>query len=803
MGGGRRRLCVPLPVDQFGRHLLEEPRRRVVRRLAPGAADLRPGQVQPGARPGYADVGEPAFLLEFGGVTERAQVREDAVLQAGEEDHRELQPLGAVQRHQGDGPGGTALAIRAVLGVGHLVGVGDQGDLLEEVRERALRELFAELPGDADQLLEVLHPSLGLEGVRGCQFGEVAGPLQHRLQRRDRAVGHGRAQLGQQGGETTDRVRRPGGQARDLVHPVQGVGEGDTLAFGKGREHRLGPVADPPLGHVEDAPQVHRVRRVHQHPQVGEQVPDLTALVEAHPADHPVGQANSDEDLFKNPALGVGAVEDRDLARARQLGVGEPVDLGGDEGGLAVLVVRDTADDLLAVPGVRPQPLGLAPGVTGYHRVRRGEDRLRGAVVLLQQDHGGVGVVLLELDDVTDVRAPEGVDRLVGVADHAQLGRLHRGLVGVGAQRHRIRPYRLAVDGQPGRLPHQFPHQDVLGVVGVLILVDEDVPEPAPVVLGDVRECLQQVHRRHDQVVEVERVRLGQPALVEPVDLGDGTFDMAGRPAHGGLPVDQLVLQVADTGGERACRIPLGVDVQVARDQRDQTLGVRRVVDREAAGEPDALGVRPQDAHAGGVKGAHPHRPGAGADERGDPLLHLVRGLVGERDRQDLAGADPARGEQVGDPVRQHPRLAGARARDDEQRRARVDDRRPLLRVQAVEQRVGIEPGRGGAAARYALRRWRPRLVAVVGVVEARVRAEAGVRATGKRAHRKPIIRSTPGWSDSGTWLSPYEAPTRATTAHPRQGGHGPRRGPWEGRTVAAIPPPGVTNIRHGASRWV
>ena len=40
--------------------------------------------------------------------------------------------------------------------------------------------------------------------------------------------------------------------------------------------------------------------------------------------------------------------------------------------------------------------------------------------------------------------------------------------------------------------PDELADQHVLGVVGVLVLVDEDVAEPAPVVLGDVREGLQQ-----------------------------------------------------------------------------------------------------------------------------------------------------------------------------------------------------------------------------------------------------------------------------------------------------------------------
>jgi len=68
------------------------------------------------------------------------------------------------------------------------------------------------------------------------------------------------------------------------------------------------------------------------------------------------------------------------------------------------------------------------------------------------------------------------------------------------------------------------------------------------------------------------------------------------------------------------------------------------------------------------VERAHPHHLRARPDERRDAFLHLAGGLVGERDGEDLAGLDMPFGEQVGDPMREHAGLAGARARDDEQR---------------------------------------------------------------------------------------------------------------------------------------
>ena len=214
-------------------------------------------------------------------------------------------------------------------------------------------------------------------------------------------------------------------------------------------------------------------------------------------------------------------------------------------------------------------------------------------------------------------------------------------------------------------------------MVGVLVLVDQDVPEPAPICLGDIREVLQQMHRRHDQVVEVERVRLGKRTLVAPVRLGEHLFVRARSPVGPRLRRHQLVLEVADLRRQRARRVALGVEVEVTPYQGHQPLRVVGVVDREGRPEAEGLGLGTQDAHAHRVERADPHRLGARADEGAHPLLHLAGGLVGEGDRQDLTRVRPAGGEQVGDPVGQHPGLARAGAGDDQQRRARRGRRPP------------------------------------------------------------------------------------------------------------------------------
>ena len=155
--------------------------------------------------------------------------------------------------------------------------------------------------------------------------------------------------------------------------------------------------------------------------------------------------------------------------------------------------------------------------------------------------------------------------------------------------------------------------------------------------------------------------------------------------------IDQLVLQVRDGVGQQPRRIPLGVQAHVLGDHHQQAAGVVGVVDREVGVQAgQQRGLVAQDPHAHGVERGHPHRPGARADQADDPLAHLGGGLVGERDGQDLAGADVAGGEQVGDPAGEHGGLARPGAGDDQQRRTLVQHRLALLRVEPVKQLVGL-----------------------------------------------------------------------------------------------------------------
>ena len=305
--------------------------------------------------------------------------------------------------------------------------------------------------------------------------------------------------------------------------------------------------------------------------------------------------------------------------------------------------------DLLAVPGVGEQALGLAAGVVGHHRVGRGKDVARGAVVLLQAHHVGVRVVLLKIQDVLDVRAAPAVDRLVVVAHDHEVAVARGQEVG----------------------------DRVLDVVGVLVLVHADLAEAVLVALEHLGAAAQQLEGLDEQVVEVHGVGLGQAAVELAVDAGGGAVGRIGRARHL-IRAHHRVLGRGDLGADRVERELLLVDVEVGHDGLDQAARVVVIVDGEVGSVAHELRVLAQHAHAHGVEGADPHAARTVGQQGVQALAHLRGGLVGEGDGQDLPGAHALVGDHVRDAVREHARLARARAREHEQRPARALGRLPL-----------------------------------------------------------------------------------------------------------------------------
>ena len=301
-------------------------------------------------------------------------------------------------------------------------------------------------------------------------------------------------------------------------------------------------------------------------------------------------------------------------------------DVPGHVVGLVALVEGGLDGDHVAAAVVGPQRLALAAPVVLDDRVCRVQDVLGGAVVLLQADGPGLGVLLLEVQDVLDVGPPEPVDGLVVVTHHAEV----------------LVP------------PRQEAGQQILQVVGVLIFVHQHVAELVLVVVQHLRLPLEQRHRVVDDVVKVQCVGGAELLLIGFVDFGVVLHPpVVGRLRPLGEVLDGLVLVlgVADGRQDAPGRIRLFVQVLLLQHVLDDPLGVVGVVDGEVLVKAQPVDVPPQDPHAGGVEGGGPDVVGVRPQPGGQPVFQFPRRLVGEGDGDDLPGPGHVHGAEAPGPA--------------------------------------------------------------------------------------------------------------------------------------------------------
>ncbi len=223
-------------------------------------------------------------------------------------------------------------------------------------------------------------------------------------------------------------------------------------------------------------------------------------------------------------------------------------------------------------------------------------------------------------------------------------------------------------------LGEQF-HETELRPVRVLILIHEDEGKALAVAVQQVRIVLEELHRLHEQVVEIERVLV----LEGPLILRENASHVTQEQIEGTLrvlceriAVDELVLGVADLGAYRLGAPPLGVEPYRVLNVLHEAKRLVRIEDAERTFPAQPIRVAAEQARADRMKCSHPHARGLRAEQPRDPVSHLAGGFVGERYRQDPVRRHAVLAYQVADTGRQNPRLPRAGTSQHEQRTLEV-----------------------------------------------------------------------------------------------------------------------------------
>ena len=263
----------------------------------------------------------------------------------------------------------------------------------------------------------------------------------------------------------------------------------------------------------------------------------------------------------------------------------------------------------------------MATGVAGDERVGRVDDLRRRAVILFQPHRHRLRPARGELENVRDLRAAPGIDRLVVVPHDTE----------------------AAVIAGEGR------EDPLLNAAGVLVFVDEDVVEAPRLGEADILVLVEQLLDEHEEVVEVDRPGDAKIVLIAAVagggegpvlwGVGREGLDGAVGADRGALPATHPVDEIA--GGERCVG-----DFQLLEHLPRGRLLLAAVDDRKPLRVAEARGVAAEDADTEGVDRGDLGEILLGLSARAARHLlrleirlgaghHLAGGFVGERHGED------------------------------------------------------------------------------------------------------------------------------------------------------------------------
>ncbi len=306
----------------------------------------------------------------------------------------------------------------------------------------------------------------------------------------------------------------------------------------------------------------------------------------------------------------------------------------------------------------------------------RAQDMRGRSVILFQPDDLRTRKVAFEPQDIFHLRAAPRIDRLVVVADAAQIAPLLR----------------------------QQPQPQILDAVRVLIFVDHDVTETLLIVLQHLAVRPQDRQDVQQQVAEVAGVHRLQSVLILLVQFPAAPVGEA--LAFPGIDIGRghpLVLPPVDQPGQAARRPALLIEVRGDDQLFQQAHLVVGIENGEVRLQPHQFGMPPEHLGPDRMERAEPRHPlHHVADQPADAFAHLLRRLVGEGDRQDFGRIGLAGIEQVRQPRGQCGGLARARTGQHQHRPIGGQHRVALRIVQATEiGGIGRGRGRGGECGHY------------------------------------------------------------------------------------------------------
>src|SRR5690625_117450 len=197
--------------------------------------------------------------------------------------------------------------------------------------------------------------------------------------------------------------------------------------------------------------------------------------------------------------------------------------------------------------------------------IGRLKDILGGTIVLFQRYLDSIFIVRFKIENIGDIGSPEGVDTLGVVPDHTDIFIL---------------------------LCQQARHL-ILCVIGILILINQDIAELVLILFKNIGMLCEQLNRFDKKIIKIHGVGLNKPVVVILIHpCGDIIQCTMGGHLSVLIRQNKLILGITNFPVDRFGFDLFGIVPQLFQDQLDGVLRVAGVVDREIGGKPDLFSFK-------------------------------------------------------------------------------------------------------------------------------------------------------------------------------------------------------------------
>ena len=294
--------------------------------------------------------------------------------------------------------------------------------------------------------------------------------------------------------------------------------------------------------------------------------------------------------------------------------------------------------------------------------VRSMHDKLRRPVVLLQFKQPGTLILFLEIQNIVNISPSETIDALGIVTHHTDSS--------------------MFMCQQQDNL--------LLGIVGVLILIDQYILETLDIFLPDILMVTQQDKGLDKQIVEVHRISLMATFHIALIDLRHHwalVLSIVSSPRTGGILLwqQQVVLGHRDAISHTIGLIRLVVKLHLFDDAFHQRPGISLIVNSKIRIKADSFRFSPQNAGKNRMKRTHlqiysPLLPYQSANT----FFHLTCRLIGKSQCQNVPRGH-ALLQQIGNLIGQHTGFSRSGTGNHQLRSVTVFHRSTLPFIQFIE----------------------------------------------------------------------------------------------------------------------